>query len=79
MNIALVVSRSGMPLGYELFAGNKADVTTVEDIVNPVEGLYGKANCVFRANPISVPKASRSRFRSDADRDSDLKAITVPT
>ena len=36
-----------MPLGYELFAGNKADVTTVEDIVNPVEGLYGKANRIW--------------------------------
>lgn len=47
MNIALVVSRCGMPLGYELFAGNKADVTTVEDIVNPVEGLYGKANRIW--------------------------------
>jgi DNA invertase Pin-like site-specific DNA recombinase len=32
--------------------------------------------CVFRANPISVPKASRSRFRSDADHRSDLKPIT---
>src|SRR6266705_1401258 len=28
VNIALVVSREGMPLGYQLFAGNRADVTT---------------------------------------------------
>ena len=27
--MALVVTREGMPLGYELFAGNKTDVTTV--------------------------------------------------
>ena len=27
--IALVVSRCGMPLGYEVFAGNTADVTTM--------------------------------------------------
>ena len=27
--LALVVTREGMPLGYELFAGNKTDVTTV--------------------------------------------------
>jgi transposase len=47
VNIALVVSRCGMPLGYELFAGNKADVTTVEDIVHHVEGLYGKANRIW--------------------------------
>ena len=46
-NIALVVSRCGMPLGYALLAGNKADVTTVEDMVNPVEGLSGKANRIW--------------------------------
>ena len=27
--VALVVSREGMPVGYELFAGNRTDVTTV--------------------------------------------------
>ena len=26
--IALVVSREGLPLGYEIFAGNRTDVTT---------------------------------------------------
>ena len=31
MNIALVVSREGLPLGYELFAGNRNDVTTLEE------------------------------------------------
>ena len=47
VNIALVVSRCGMPLGYELFAGNKTDVKTVEDIVNHVEDLYGHANRIW--------------------------------
>lgn len=47
INLALVVSRCGMPLGYELFAGNTADVTTVEDMVDHVEGLYGKANRIW--------------------------------
>jgi transposase len=45
--IALVVSRCGMPLGYELFAGNKADVTTVKEIVTTMEGRYGKADRVW--------------------------------
>ena len=45
--IALVVSRCGMPLGYELFAGNKADVSTVKDIVNTMEDRYGKAERVW--------------------------------
>jgi hypothetical protein len=31
VNIATVVSRSGLPLGYEVFAGNRSDVTTGED------------------------------------------------
>jgi transposase len=44
--IALVVSRCGMPLGYELFAGNKADVTTVQEIVTTMEQRYGKAERV---------------------------------
>ena len=35
VNIALVVTREGMPLGYEIFPGNTADVTTVEEIVEP--------------------------------------------
>lgn len=45
--IALVVSREGMPLGYEVFDGNRADVTTVEDIVTLMEERYGKADRVW--------------------------------
>ena len=45
--IALVVSRCGMPLGYELFAGNKADVTSVQEIVTTMESRYGKAERVW--------------------------------
>lgn len=41
VTIGLVVSRCGMPLGYEVFAGNTADLTTVEDIVTTMEGRYG--------------------------------------
>lgn len=47
VNIALVVSRCGMPLGYEVFAGNRNDATTVEEIVGHIEGLYGKANRIW--------------------------------
>jgi transposase len=45
--IALVVSRCGMPEGYELFAGNKADVTTVREVVTTMEDRYGKARRVW--------------------------------
>ena len=45
--IAMVVSREGMPLGYEVFAGNRVDVTTVEDIVEKIEGQYGAAGRIW--------------------------------
>src|SRR3990172_1016327 len=45
--IALVVSREGLPLGYEVFAGNRADVTTVEDIVKKIEVQYGAAGRIW--------------------------------
>lgn len=45
--IALVVTRQGMPLGYEVFPGNRVDVTTVEEIVEAMEGRYGIANRVW--------------------------------
>jgi transposase len=47
VTIALVVTRAGMPLGYEVFAGNRTDVTTVEEIVETMETRYGIANRVW--------------------------------
>lgn len=45
--IALVVTRCGMPLGYEVFAGNTADVTTVKGIVEMMERRYGKSDRIW--------------------------------
>ena len=45
--IALVVTREGMPLGYELFDGNRVDVTTVEEIVGTMESRFGLANRIW--------------------------------
>jgi len=45
--IALVVTREGMPLGYEVFPGNRTDVTTVEEIVETMEARYGIAERVW--------------------------------
>jgi transposase len=47
VNIALVVTRDGMPLGYEIFPGNTVDVTTVEEIVSAMERRFGKAQRVW--------------------------------
>src|SRR6266849_2687613 len=45
--LALVVTREGMPVGYELFAGNRTDVTTVEEIVAQMEARYGLAQRIW--------------------------------
>lgn len=45
--IGLVVSRCGMPVGYEVFAGNTVDVTTVEEIVETMEKRYGKSDRIW--------------------------------
>jgi transposase len=47
VNIALVVTRDGMPLGYEIFPGNRTDVTTMREMVETMETRYGKANRVW--------------------------------
>ena len=41
--IGLVATRDGLPLAYEVFDGNRTDVTTVEEIVETMEKKYGKA------------------------------------
>lgn len=45
--IGLVVSRCGLPLGYEVFAGNRHDSTTLEEIVETMEARYGRAQRVW--------------------------------
>ncbi|RPI89215.1 MAG: IS1634 family transposase, partial [Spirochaetales bacterium] len=45
--IGLVVSRDGMPIGYEVFAGNRHDGTTLQEIVATMEARYGKADRIW--------------------------------
>jgi transposase len=45
--IGLVVTREGLPLGYEVFAGNRHDSTTVEEIVHKMEARYGRAERIW--------------------------------
>src|SRR3989442_15314530 len=47
LNIALVVTRGGLPVGYELFAGNRTDVTTVQEIVETMEDRYRTAERIW--------------------------------
>jgi transposase len=45
--IALVVAREGLPLGYEVFEGNRHDSQTVAAIVEKIEALYGQAERIW--------------------------------
>ena len=45
--IGLVVNRDGLPVGYEVFDGNRRDVTTLEEMVDLMETKYGKAKRVW--------------------------------
>ena len=45
--IGLVVSKGGMPLGYEVFEGNRNDVKTWQEIVTTMEARYGKADRIW--------------------------------
>lgn len=67
--IGLVVSKCGMPLGYEVFAGNRVDVTTLQEIVETMERRYGRADRIWvgdrgmvSAANIAFLKRSRRRY-----------------
>jgi transposase len=45
--IALVVTREGIPLSYEVFDGNRVDVTTVKEIVDAMEARFGLAGRIW--------------------------------
>jgi hypothetical protein len=45
--IALVVTPEGLPLGYEVLAGNTADCTTLRMFLDKIERQYGRARRVW--------------------------------
>jgi transposase len=45
--IALLVTREGLPIGYEVFAGNRNDMTTLEEIVEGMERKHGSIGRVW--------------------------------
>jgi hypothetical protein len=47
MVIALIVNHEGVPFSYEIFDGNRADVSTLETILRMVERKYGKAQRIW--------------------------------
>lgn len=47
VTIGLVASKEGLPLAFEVFDGNRTDVTTVEEMVLMMEQKYGAAERVW--------------------------------
>jgi hypothetical protein len=45
--IGLVVTPQGLPIAYEIFAGNRNDVTTLQEMVRLMEEKYGQAKRVW--------------------------------
>jgi hypothetical protein len=66
--IALVVTREGMPLGYEVFAGNRVDVTTVEEIVETMEARFGLAQRIWVMDRGMVSEENLTRLQEDGRR-----------
>ena len=45
--IGLVATKEGLPVAFEIFDGNRSDVTTPREMVEAMETKYGKANRVW--------------------------------
>lgn len=61
--IGLVVTPEGLPLAYEVFAGNRADVTTVKDIVALMERKYGRAERIWAVDRGMVSEENLDDWR----------------
>jgi len=66
--IGLVVSKCGMPFGYEIFAGNRHDSTTVEEIVETMERRYGKADRIWVMDRGMVSQNNIELLKQDGRR-----------
>jgi len=66
--IAMVVTRDGIPLGYETFAGNRSDVTTVEEIVETMEARYGRADRIWAMDRGMVSRDNMEFLRAGGRR-----------
>jgi len=66
--VALVVTRAGMPLSYEVFDGNRVDVTTVEEIVGTMESRFGLAQRVWVMDRGMMSRANLAWLRKTGRR-----------
>jgi hypothetical protein len=63
--IALVVTTDGLPLAYEVLAGNTLDHSTLNGFLKRIESMYGKARRVWIMDRGIPTKATLQRMRDE--------------
>jgi transposase len=63
--VALVVTAEGLPLTYEVLAGNTSDKSTLKAFLSKVESLYGKARRVWVMDRGIPTEATLRQMRED--------------
>jgi hypothetical protein len=63
--IALVVTTDGLPLAYEVLAGNTADKTTLALFLEKIQSMYGKARRVWVMDRGIPTEATLKQMRDD--------------
>ncbi len=66
--LALVVTPEGFPLSYEVFSGDRSDVSTLEQILEVVEAKYGRAQRVWVFDRGIVSEENLERLRAREGR-----------
>src|SRR5271154_5517588 len=62
--IALVITSEGLPLAYEVLAGNTADCKTLRIFLDKIEQQYGRARRVWIMDPGIPTEALRAKMRA---------------
>ena len=63
--IALVVTTDGLPLAYEVLAGNTADKTTLAMFLEKIQSMYGKARRVWVMDRGIPTEATLKKMRDE--------------
>jgi transposase len=66
--IGLVVTEEGLPLGYEVFEGNRHDSKTLETIVEAMEKKYGRSERIWVLDRGIVSAANLAMLRARGGR-----------
>lgn len=66
--IGLVTTQEGLPMAFEVFDGNRPDVTTTQEMVALMEGKYGKAKRVWVLDRGMVSEANLEYLRARGAR-----------